>query len=229
MPPRPSPASRPARVVTFIPYALADWDDYADRAIAALGSFGIEAVSAHRSSAPDRAILEAEVVMMGGGNTFRLLDSLYRLGVIDGLGAPRARGRDPLRGRLRRHQRRLPDHPHHQRHADLPPAELRRARAGAVPDQPPLHRRRPGLDLHGRDARRAHRRVPRGERLRRAGAVRGLVAARQRRVRRGHRPRRACSSARTSARSTRASTSPGSSQLTPRFDGGRRPEPGGSS
>jgi len=74
-------------VVTFIPYALADWDDYADRAIAALGSIGIEAVSAHRSTAPDRAILEAEVVLMGGGNTFRLLDSLYRLGVIDGLGA----------------------------------------------------------------------------------------------------------------------------------------------
>ena len=74
-------------VVTFVPYALADWDDYADRAIAALGSFGIEAVSAHRSGAPDRAILEAEVVMMGGGNTFRLLDSLYRLGVIDELGA----------------------------------------------------------------------------------------------------------------------------------------------
>jgi dipeptidase E len=73
-------------VVTFVPYALADWDDYADRAIAALGSFGIEAVSAHRAGAPDRAILEAEVVMMGGGNTFRLLDSLYRLSVIDELG-----------------------------------------------------------------------------------------------------------------------------------------------
>jgi dipeptidase E len=72
-------------VVTFVPYALADWDDYADRAIAALGSFGIEAVSAHRSGAPERAILEADVVMMGGGNTFRLLDSLYALGVIDEL------------------------------------------------------------------------------------------------------------------------------------------------
>ncbi len=72
--------------VTFVPYALADWDDYADRAAAALGDFDIDVVSAHRSGAPDRAILEADVVMMGGGNTFRLLDSLYRLGVIEELG-----------------------------------------------------------------------------------------------------------------------------------------------
>jgi dipeptidase E len=72
--------------VTFIPFALADWDGYADRAIAALGRCGVDATSAHRAAAPDRAILEADVVMMGGGNTFRLLDSLYGLGVIEGLG-----------------------------------------------------------------------------------------------------------------------------------------------
>lgn len=73
------------RSVVFIPFALADWDDYADRAIAAMAAFGIESTSAHRADAPDRAILEADVVMMGGGNTFRLLDSLYRLRVVEGL------------------------------------------------------------------------------------------------------------------------------------------------
>ncbi len=73
--------------VTFVPYALADWDDYADRVIYALGALDIEVVSAHRSGAPDRAILDAEVVMMGGGNTFRLLDSLYALDVVEALGA----------------------------------------------------------------------------------------------------------------------------------------------
>jgi dipeptidase E len=72
-------------VVTFVPYALADWDDYADRATEALGAFDIDVVSAHRSGAPDQAILTADVVMMGGGNTFRLLDSLYSLGVIEAL------------------------------------------------------------------------------------------------------------------------------------------------
>ncbi len=72
--------------ITFVPYALADWDDYADRAIAAFASFGVKAVSAHRSPAPDQEILNAETVMIGGGNTFRLLDSLYSLDVVDGLG-----------------------------------------------------------------------------------------------------------------------------------------------
>jgi dipeptidase E len=72
-------------VVTFVPYALADWDDYAERATAALAAFDIEVVSAHLSGAPDRAILEARVLMMGGGNTFRLLDSLYALDVVEAL------------------------------------------------------------------------------------------------------------------------------------------------
>jgi dipeptidase E len=71
--------------VTFVPYALADWDDYADRVTAAFGAMGIEVVSAHRSTTPDQAILRADVVMMGGGNTFRLLDSLHGLDVLDGL------------------------------------------------------------------------------------------------------------------------------------------------
>lgn len=71
--------------VTFVPFALADWDDYADRAIRAFALHGIEAVSSHRSHAPDQAILEAEVLMVGGGNSFRLLDSLHGLGVIEGV------------------------------------------------------------------------------------------------------------------------------------------------
>ncbi len=72
--------------VTFIPYALADWDDYADRVTAAFDALGISVISAHRSEDPRRAILEAEVVMMGGGNTFRLLDTLQHLDVTGELG-----------------------------------------------------------------------------------------------------------------------------------------------
>lgn len=73
--------------VTFVPYALADWDGYADRVANALGTFDIEVASAHRSSHPEEMILGARVVLMGGGNSFRLLESLYGLDVLDGLGA----------------------------------------------------------------------------------------------------------------------------------------------
>lgn len=72
--------------VVFIPFALADWDGYADRATAALGAFGVDVASAHRVADPARAIVDASVVMIGGGNTFRLLDTLYGLGVVEQLG-----------------------------------------------------------------------------------------------------------------------------------------------
>lgn len=72
--------------VMFVPYALADWDDYADRVTEAFGELGIRAESAHRATDPRRAILEADVVMMGGGNTFRLLDTLCGLDVVSDLG-----------------------------------------------------------------------------------------------------------------------------------------------
>jgi dipeptidase E len=72
--------------VTFVPYALDDWDDYADRVTAALAVLGIDVVSAHRARDPHRAILDAEVVLIGGGNSFRLLDALHRLEVVSGLG-----------------------------------------------------------------------------------------------------------------------------------------------
>ena len=71
--------------VVFVPFALADWDEYADRVSGAFASFGVEVASAHRADDPAAAILGADVVMMGGGNTFRLLDSLYGLDVVEGL------------------------------------------------------------------------------------------------------------------------------------------------
>mgnify|MGYP003117545580 CR=1 FL=1 len=73
------------RTVTFVPFALADWDEYAGRAVDALHAMDLRAVSAHRSGRPAQAILDADVVMMGGGNSFRLLDTLYGLGVVEGL------------------------------------------------------------------------------------------------------------------------------------------------
>jgi dipeptidase E len=44
---------------------------------------GYELVGIHRESDPVRAVREAEAVFVGGGNTFRLLNSLYRFNLLD--------------------------------------------------------------------------------------------------------------------------------------------------
>lgn len=80
------------RTVTFVPYALADWDAYAAKAGGAFAAFGCRLTSAHQAPDPAQAILGAEVVMVGGGNTFRLLDTLQHLDVVDGLAARVASG-----------------------------------------------------------------------------------------------------------------------------------------
>jgi len=69
----------------FIPYALHDHDAY----VRTLTERGIHAGYAldgiHRHADPVRAVREAPAVFVGGGNTFRLLDALYRLGLLEPL------------------------------------------------------------------------------------------------------------------------------------------------
>jgi dipeptidase E len=65
--------------VVFVPYAGADWDLYGDR-VASVLPF---ARSVHRSRDPAGVIAEARHLFVGGGNTFVLLDTLQRLGVLD--------------------------------------------------------------------------------------------------------------------------------------------------
>ena len=71
--------------VTFVPFALADWDTYAHRVITAFDQIGVRVESAHHHTDPAGAIRAAPVVMVGGGNSFRLLDSLQGLGVVGAL------------------------------------------------------------------------------------------------------------------------------------------------
>ncbi len=76
------------RIVTrilFIPYALKDHDAYATKIAAGFDGSGLLVESLH--TAPDQrtAIENAEAFFVGGGNTFRLLDALYALGVLHAL------------------------------------------------------------------------------------------------------------------------------------------------
>jgi dipeptidase E len=71
-----------ARKILFIPFALKDHETYAAQATSRFQSMELELDSIHGCTDPVRAIGEAEGLFIGGGNTFRLLDSLYSLDLI---------------------------------------------------------------------------------------------------------------------------------------------------
>jgi len=81
----------PVQRLLFVPFALADHDGYVkglqDRGVNA----GYPLDGLHLHADPVRAVQEAEAIFMGGGNTFRLLAALYRLGLLG-----------PIRERVRR-------------------------------------------------------------------------------------------------------------------------------
>lgn len=65
------------RRVLFVPFALKDQDGYAARARSTFAEIGYALDSLHETADPARALANAEAVFCGGGNTFRLLKTLY--------------------------------------------------------------------------------------------------------------------------------------------------------
>ena len=63
--------------VLFVPFALYDQDAYAARARERFERMGCGLDSLHEASDKPQAVNEAEAIFIGGGNTFRLLKSLY--------------------------------------------------------------------------------------------------------------------------------------------------------
>ncbi|WP_409307835.1 dipeptidase PepE [Pectobacterium sp. B1J-3] len=63
------------RRAVFIPFAgvTISWDDYAAKVQTALASTGIILTSAHSVDDAVQAVSEAEIIIVGGGNTFNLL------------------------------------------------------------------------------------------------------------------------------------------------------------
>ena len=68
----------PGARICFVPFALRDQDGYLLRARKMLEPLGLHVEGLHRARDPVAAIRAAEVIYVGGGNTFRLLDTLYR-------------------------------------------------------------------------------------------------------------------------------------------------------
>jgi dipeptidase E len=74
----------------FLPYALRDHDAYLEMLRDKGLDGGYEVDGIHRHADPREALRRAEGIYVGGGNTFRLLNELYRLDLLD-----------PIRARVR--------------------------------------------------------------------------------------------------------------------------------
>lgn len=66
------------REVLFIPYAKKDRGAYAEKIRERMGREGIKVKSIHEFADPVKAVMDAESVFTGGGNTFLLVTELYR-------------------------------------------------------------------------------------------------------------------------------------------------------
>ncbi len=71
-----------SRRVLFIPFALADWKAYAQRARERFRLLGYQLDSVHEAGDARAAVESAEALFVGGGNTFRLLSLLYRFDLL---------------------------------------------------------------------------------------------------------------------------------------------------
>ena len=79
------------RKVLFIPYAGvnlnpagmdASFDAYSERVQSVFAELGFELASIHRKEDPIQAVMEAEAIIVGGGNTFHLVKMLHETGLM---------------------------------------------------------------------------------------------------------------------------------------------------
>jgi dipeptidase E len=75
----------PIRSLLFVPFALANHDAYAAKARERFAQMGIAVTSLHHAGDAKHAIADAEAIFIGGGNTFRLLRSLYDTGALQAI------------------------------------------------------------------------------------------------------------------------------------------------
>src|ERR1700730_4716575 len=73
----------PAKTILFFPFALYDRDDYAAKARSRFAAMGYALESAHAADNPRKAIDRTDAILIGGGNTFRLLKALQDLELLE--------------------------------------------------------------------------------------------------------------------------------------------------
>ena len=68
--------------ILFVPFAIADRDAYAAKTRERFAAMGYALESLHQTSDKQQAVSDAEAIFIGGGNTFRLLKSLYEFELL---------------------------------------------------------------------------------------------------------------------------------------------------
>jgi len=78
----------------FIPYAAVtfSFDEYEDKVKKKFKEIGHDVVSIHTLSSPIKAVESAEVIVIGGGNTFHLLKMLQQTNIIEAIKSRVANG-----------------------------------------------------------------------------------------------------------------------------------------
>lgn len=71
--------------ILFIPYAAVTfgYEEYENKVNEALSQAGLSCTSIHRYADPVAAVSEAAAIMVGGGNTFKLLSMLYHYHLLE--------------------------------------------------------------------------------------------------------------------------------------------------
>ncbi len=74
-----------ARRILFFPFALHDRDAYTATVRTRFGAMGYSLYSAHQTAVPQKAVDETDAIFIGGGNTFRLLQALQDLDLVEAI------------------------------------------------------------------------------------------------------------------------------------------------
>lgn len=69
--------------VVFIPYALFDYDEYTAKVAAEFTKWGFKVEGIHKLGNAAKALEKAEAIFIGGGNTFKLLKTMYDEKIMD--------------------------------------------------------------------------------------------------------------------------------------------------
>ena len=72
-----------AQRAVFLPYARGDHDEYAALMADRMARVGVTINSAHAAEVPALAVEESDAILVGGGNTFRLLHALHQYALLD--------------------------------------------------------------------------------------------------------------------------------------------------